>query len=155
IKKNQLARALRIDKLNLAALEATLRLYLDDRAAEKIPTLEMLTMPLAEIKAKAGKLSRSLKKVIGDRGIVEIREGMSAAGGGALPMAPLPTFLVSLEIRGISADLLVARLRRASPPLLARVQQNRLLLDPRTILPPELAIIPELLSGVLENDCVI
>ncbi len=146
IKKNQLTRTLRIDKLTLAALEATLRLYLDDKWAERIPTLRMLTMPLADIEAKAKKLSRQLEKVIGDRGIVEVREGMSAVGGGALPMAPLPTFLVSLEVRDIARNLLAARLRQGNPPLLLRVKQDRLLLDLRTIQPEEFDIIPELIS---------
>ncbi len=132
---NQLSRALRVDKLTLAALEATLRLYHDpEKARYEIPVLRMLTADTRDLKARARRLWRHLKNRI-ETGDWEIKEGVSYVGGGAMPLAELPTYLISYRPEDISLEELMRRLRRGNPPLIARVQQERLFLDIRTILP--------------------
>ncbi len=134
IRKNQLARALRIDKFTVAALEATLRLYLDpDAALEQIPVWSMLKVSPLELHRRAEKLAEKLSKRV-EGGSVEVVEGVSRVGGGALPTAELPTFLVAFKPpERESPDGLVSKLRRGQPPVILRLQQDRLLFDPRTI----------------------
>jgi len=136
IRRNQLARALRVDKFTVAALEATLRLYLDeDKAVQRIPVWRMLTAGEEELHRRALALAGRLEQVCGAAGIgVEVIPGSSRVGGGALPTAELPTFLVALDPSLISPPALVQRLRLGRPPVIVRLQQERLLLDPRTIL---------------------
>lgn len=134
VKKHPLARALRIDKLTLAALEATLKLYLDpDKALIWIPTLRMLTAPASECAVRSRHLAADLASALGDRARVEVTEGFSQAGGGSLPGVDLPTTLVALSPSGKSAAQVEAALRGAPMPVLARIQKDQILLDPRTI----------------------
>ena len=150
MKKNQLTRALRIDKLTLAALEVTLRLYLDEKTVlQKVPTLRMLTITVKELESRAHLLARSLSKVIGDRGEVQLKEGFSAVGAGALPLLCLSTWLVAINLPDISVSCLATELRRGDPPLILRLQQDRLLLDLRTLHVDELELIPALFSKAL------
>lgn len=151
MKKNQLTRALRIDKMTLAALEATLRLYInEEEALKKIPTLRMLTVPVKELESRAHLLARSIKKILGDNGSAEVRQGFSAVGGGALPLAELATYLVSVSLQGISRTGLAEKLRRGETPLIIRVQQDQILLDPRTLQSDEEELIPRLFATALE-----
>ena len=125
--RHPLARAVRIDKLTLAALEATVRQRLTGHEAD-IPVTRMLEVPLPELRRRAGFWSVKLA----DRGVeTELIEGTSAVGGGSLPEHPLPTVL--LAVRG-SASRLVAALRQGEPPVIARVENDRCCLDPRTVL---------------------
>jgi L-seryl-tRNA(Ser) seleniumtransferase len=125
--RHPLARAVRIDKLTLAALEATVRQRLMGHEAE-LPVARMLDVPLAEIRRRAAFWSVKLA----DRGVeTELVEGTSAVGGGSLPEHALPTVL--LMIKG-SASRLVAALRQGQPPVIARVEHERCCLDPRTVL---------------------
>ena len=134
IQKNPLLRAVRIDKLSLAALEATLMQYLDEEKAVKdIPTLRMLTQPVDIIKKRARRIYASLKKDIGGRAEMEIIKDKSQAGGGSLPGADFPTFAVSIKPSGISVNELEKRLRLGNPPVIARIKENALLLDARTV----------------------
>ncbi|MDO9630538.1 MAG: L-seryl-tRNA(Sec) selenium transferase [Humidesulfovibrio sp.] len=143
IKKNPLNRALRIDKMTLAALEATLRLYLDpDLAKGRVPTLAMMTRPLVSLRAQAARLAALLKKHLAGRLEVSVRPGVSRVGGGAFPEADLPTALVALAPllktgAGLDPSLSVDALRQAllasDPPLVARVENGALCLDPRTL----------------------
>ena len=129
---NPLARALRADKLTLAALEATLALYRDPALAlTEIPVLAMLTRTPAELAAQAGRLAAACPAELHPA----VRPGESAVGGGSFPGAVLPTTLVALDAGGLGPDGLALRLRLGNPPVVARVGDGRVLLDPRT-LPP-------------------
>lgn len=148
LKRNPLTRALRPDKLTLAALEATLRLYLDEpQAVAAIPTLWMLTRPLAEVKRQAQNLIRRLRSRLINGLQVGLCPSLTRLGGGALPQLALPSQAISLEHPDWAAHHLEARLRQANPPVIARLEQHRLLLDVRTILPED----QSLLISVLEN----
>ncbi len=135
IKTNQLARTLRVDKFAVAALEATLRLYLDeDRAVKEIPVWQMLTAKPEALKKRADKLAEALGKIF-DPERVKVVKSISKVGGGALPMAELPTYLVALELSGIgiTPEGAVEKLRFTDPPVILRIYQDNLLFDPRTI----------------------
>jgi len=134
IKKNQLNRALRIDKLTLAALEATLRLYLDpDVARERVPTLAMMTRPLAVLRAQASRLAGLLRRHLSGELEIGVRAGSSRVGGGAFPEADLPTSLVCLKPVNGGVEGLRAALLSTDPPLVGRVEDDALCLDPRTL----------------------
>jgi L-seryl-tRNA(Ser) seleniumtransferase len=123
-----LARALRLDKLGLAALEATLRLYRDpERARAEIPVLAMLTAPEEGLGARAERLAAAIGAG------AEIVAATARVGGGALPLLELPGPAVAVTVPGLSPDGLAARLRAADPPLVGRIEDGRLLLDPRTL----------------------
>jgi len=125
LKKHPLARAVRADKLCLAALSATLLHYLKDEAESAIPIWRMIAAPLDEIQARARRWAATL-------GRGEVIAGESTVGGGSLPGETLPTWLLALEIA--SPDRALARLRQAHPPVIARVQEERVALDARTVL---------------------
>jgi L-seryl-tRNA(Ser) seleniumtransferase len=128
--RQPLARTLRPDKMTLAALDATLALYDDpDTAVSSVPVLRMLTLDAAELRARAVRLAAVCPPALGP--ILE--EGASAAGGGSLPGAHLPTTLVALDAGALGPDGLALRLRVGEPPVVARVGGGRLLLDPRTL----------------------
>lgn len=135
IKKNPLNRALRIDKMTLAGLEATLRLYLDpDQAQEQVPTLRMICQKPDSLQSKAGRLAARLKKELGDWFEVSTRRDASRVGGGASPELDLPTTVVSLGPKqGIDLETLRDALLKTDPPLVGRVEHDRLCLDPRTL----------------------
>jgi L-seryl-tRNA(Ser) seleniumtransferase len=138
LKKHPLARALRLDKMTLAALEATLRLYLDPpRALREIPALRMLAVTAPELQRRCLELLPQLQTAAGDRAVLEVVEASATVGGGAMPLAELPGFAIAVTPRHLSLQQLVERLRRADPPVIGRVQDERLLLDPRTLLPGE------------------
>jgi L-seryl-tRNA(Ser) seleniumtransferase len=140
LKQHPLTRALRPDKLTLAALEATLRLYLDEsQAVAALPTLKMLTRPVAELEREARSLARRLKRRWGDRCRVEVRDSIGRVGGGSLPQVSLPSRALALSLPPLTAQQLEARLRQAQPPVIARVEHGEVLLDLRTILPADQA----------------
>jgi len=153
IRKNPLTRALRVDKFTLAAMEATLRLYYDEeKAVKKIPTLWMITMPLAELRARAGRLKTALDEALGAKVETEIVEGYSHVGGGALPEENIPTSLLSINPKNISVNALEEWLRTVEPPVLARIQKDRLLLDPRTLLDGDDDLIVKHLKQILDRE---
>ena len=153
IKKNPLNRALRIDKLTLAALEATLRLYLDpEQAKGRVPTLAMMTRSLVSLRAQAARLAGLLKKRLGGRLEVSVRRGVSRVGGGAFPEADLPTALVALvPAAGLSVDALRQALLATDPPLVGRVEDGAFCLDPRTLDPAEHALVLSALRQALPD----
>ncbi|MFZ0089628.1 MAG: L-seryl-tRNA(Sec) selenium transferase [Solirubrobacteraceae bacterium] len=121
-----LARAVRIDKLSLAALEATLALYRDPQLARRrLPVLAMLTVAPEALEQRA----RSLAAATGG----EVIEGTARVGGGALPLLELPGPVVAVAPNGPGAEAVASRLRRGEPAIAARIQQDRLILDPRTL----------------------
>jgi L-seryl-tRNA(Ser) seleniumtransferase len=152
IRQNSLTRALRIDKLTLAALESTLRLYRDEKAAvAAIPTLRMLTMPLGEIESRAKALADSLSAINDSRLDVQLLPRTSKAGGGALPLLDLPTVCVGICAAGISAQEIENVMRGNSPPLIGRIEADIYLMDLRTIQDDEPPLILRAFAALLET----
>mgnify|MGYP000874526106 CR=1 FL=1 len=133
IKKNQLMRALRPDKITLAALEATLQIYLFGDPLREIPVLAMLTISKDMLKRRAERLAAALRERAEGILTVDVREDYSFVGGGAMPLTRLPTFVVALRHKKMSQAEWVKKLRTGTPSLVGRVQDDWLLLDPRTI----------------------
>ena len=134
IGKNPLSRALRIDKLTLAGLEFTLRVYGNQaEAAAGIPVLRMLTCPLDRLERRAKRLYRQWKGKIDSFCQVKIKEEFSQVGGGALPLQRLPTWVMALRPLSTTAARMEKRLRESHPPVIARVQEGEILLDLRTV----------------------
>jgi L-seryl-tRNA(Ser) seleniumtransferase len=126
--RHPLARALRIDKLSLAALRATLNLYLNpEEATREIPVLAMLSASPDELRARA----ESIREALGEPG--RVVSGQARVGGGALPLVELEGPVVEVDPSPASAHELAERLRSLNVPVIARIQQDRLLLDPRTL----------------------
>lgn len=135
IKRNPLTRAVRIDKLTVAALEATLREYLDiGSAIESIPTLQMLTADYKKLELKARVLNQLLTDRIGKFAAITIERGQSAVGGGAMPTADLPSWQVVIKPYTINVADLTCRLRTGKLAVLGIIRDNCLLLDVRTLL---------------------
>jgi L-seryl-tRNA(Ser) seleniumtransferase len=145
---NPLNRALRIDKFTVAALEATLYAYEAGTALETVPTLRMLTEPLASIRRRARALLRRLPAEVQRALGAEVVETRSQVGGGALPTVELPTAAVALGTAGRPAPELDAALRRGRPPVLGRLLHDRLLLDCRTVLPADLPVLAARLASL-------
>jgi L-seryl-tRNA(Ser) seleniumtransferase len=140
-----IARAVRADKLTLAALEATLALYRDPETARReIPVLRMLTEDKRALKSRA----EALKNGVGNA--AEVIEGESEVGGGSFPGAKLPTWLVA--IRYPVPDTLVKRLRRWDPPIITRIADDRVVLDPRTIFPDQVDLVARAVAAALTAD---
>jgi L-seryl-tRNA(Ser) seleniumtransferase len=153
LKKHPLNRALRIDKMTLAGLEATLKEFLDPRrAAARVPTLRMLTVAEAELKKRALSLRRRLVRAVGQdsRLAREVVPEVSRAGGGALPMVELPTWVLRLRIADRSPARLEKYLRSRSCPVIVRIVDDWLVFDPRTLEPGDTAEIIAACRELLE-----
>jgi L-seryl-tRNA(Ser) seleniumtransferase len=136
LRRHPLARALRVDKMTIAALAATLNHYLLSEALTKVPVWRMISMPLTDLEGRAGRLARRLRRA----GVTaETIPGLSTIGGGSLPGETLPTRLVAITPKSDqpSAMEMAARLRDQDPPLIARLERDRVLLDLRTVPPAE------------------
>jgi L-seryl-tRNA(Ser) seleniumtransferase len=134
LRTEQLLRALRIDKLTLAALEATLRLYRDERqAVAEIPTLRMLAAQPGELKSKATAYLRRIRPKISASVRLTVVAGNSQVGGGALPQLDLPTFLLAVAAEGWSPQQIDSAFRRCKTPVLGRINKGQYLLDLRTL----------------------
>jgi len=142
LKRHPLARAVRADKLCLAALSATLLHYLQDEALEKVPVWRMIAAPLEQLEARARQWAQAL-------GTGEVAGGESTVGGGSLPGETLPTRLLSLAVPNPNAFL--ARLRRCRPPVIARVEADQVMLDPRTVAPEQDAALLQALRSCLSE----
>ncbi len=141
-KRHPLARALRVDKMTLAALEATLLHYLRGDAAQKIPIWQMMGQPVEGLAARAHSLAERLQQALAGesgRGAVriEVQPGRSAVGGGSLPGETLPTWLVAVHLAHVGAQRLSGQLRRWERPVIGRIEEGRFLLDLRTVRPEE------------------
>lgn len=136
--RHPLTRALRVDKMTLAALEATLQAYRNpDRARQEIPTLAALTLTAPELRRRAEQLQVLVAGVLGTRARVGLIATTSQAGGGALPLTELPSWGVTIQPAQLGVTELALALRRTDPPVLGRVQEDLLILDVRTLLPGE------------------
>ncbi len=134
IRSNPLNRALRTDKLTMAALEATLRLYLDPESVRRrVPTLHMITATPESLALRARRLAARLRRVLTDAARVELRTDVSRVGGGAFPERDLPTTLVRVIPARVSATELKQRLLSMDPPLLGRLEEQAFCLDVRTL----------------------
>jgi L-seryl-tRNA(Ser) seleniumtransferase len=139
MRRNPLCRALRVDKLTLAALEATLRLYRDEpHALTEIPTLRMLAMPASELAERADGIATRLREFGLD---AETRDGESVVGGGAFPIHGIPARLVCVAPPAGSAEQLERALRLHDPPVITRIADDRVVIDPRTLQAGELDIV--------------
>ena len=139
IKKNPLARAFRCGKLTLAAMEATLKLFLSPETLPvRHPIYRMLAQPVSEIERRAGRAAKTLAKVLlPPEYEFSVVDGGSQVGSGAVPVETIPTKLLALRVRGMSADEIGRKLRRGKPAVFTRIQDGAVLFDFRTVAPEE------------------
>ncbi len=150
MKKNQLLRALRIDKMTLSALEATLALYLNEKEAlQAIPTLEMIGLSEAACLEKATELATMLKPI--SHLNVEVEKDSSKIGGGSYPEHLLPTYAVVLNSSEFSAAELQEKLRQGATPIISRIKNEANLLDVRTIASDEFSLIQKSLQIIFKE----
>ncbi|MDM8524669.1 L-seryl-tRNA(Sec) selenium transferase [Desulfococcaceae bacterium HSG8] len=153
IRQNPLNRALRIDKLTLAALESTLRLYREpEKAVEAIPTLRMLTLPFHLIEQRAGQLEEMLKSSAGSRLHIEQMNRSSRVGGGSLPLQELPSKCLGIKVRGMSVNVVETFMRENMPPVIGRIEEDFFMMDLRTIEPEEFPIIKTAFDMMLKKE---
>jgi L-seryl-tRNA(Ser) seleniumtransferase len=150
VAKNPLARALRLDKMTLAALDWTLECMLDGRAVEELPLLRQLLMPLDVLEGRARSFAKRLEQAVGERETLElgIERDRVPIGGGSLPGFEVDGWVLAMRTR-VSANSLAQRLRRAPTPVLARVRDGALLVDLRTVADDELATLESALLSAL------
>lgn len=134
-KKNPLTRALRVDKMTLAALEATLRLYRDERqAVEHIPTLRMIALPLPILEERANHLAALIQETDHQQKLhIQVMTSVSQVGGGSLPEQGLPTYVVAVRSSEMSTQKIEECLRSNTPPVIGRIESDQYLLDVRTL----------------------
>jgi L-seryl-tRNA(Ser) seleniumtransferase len=147
-------RVVRVDKMTLAALEVTLRCYLDlESAIEKIPTLSMLLQEPEIIRDRAKKIVQLLKRGLsaadGAAVSIDVVEDLSQSGGGALAEVPFKTYAVSIVPSGLSVNALESRLRRGNPPVIARIKDDALILDTRTVRNKEIELLVKAVRAAL------
>ncbi|NTV82070.1 MAG: L-seryl-tRNA(Sec) selenium transferase, partial [Candidatus Aminicenantes bacterium] len=151
IKKNPLARAFRCGKLTLAALEATLRLFLAaEKLAERHPIYRMLALAPDELARRAKKLAAALRKSLPAGVVLAVEDGESQVGSGAVPTETLPTKVLAVRAPALSAEDLARRLRFLAPPIYARIHKDAVLFDLRTIQPGEDAVVERALAKLLQ-----
>ena len=135
IRTHPLMRALRVDKMTYAALEATLLEYARGRAHETVPVASMIALSAAQVEDRARRVAERLRASARVR--VEIIDGVSTIGGGSAPGSKIPTRLLSVSVGTERPDALEARLRHSAPPIIGRIEHDCLLLDLRTVLPEQ------------------
>jgi L-seryl-tRNA(Ser) seleniumtransferase len=153
IKKNPLARAFRCGKLSLAALEATLKLFLSpELLRERHPIYRMLGWSPEELARRAKKVTTALRKSLPADIRITVEDSGSQVGSGAVPVETIPTKVMAVAAPSVSAEELAAKLRRFSPPVFARISKDAVLLDFRTIQPDEDAIVERAITEILGDD---
>lgn len=153
MRTNQLARALRMDKLTLAALEATLEEYTRKEGPEqRIPTLAMIAKRADELQQTAELLASTIAAQVGPVAEVDIEQGSGRVGGGALPLGDLPGPRVAVRPRHDSAAALEEHLRKGDPPVIALVKDDAVLFDPRTLLPGQTELLADLIAAACRQD---
>ena len=151
IKKNQLNRALRIDKLTLLSLEETLNIYRDERAAlREIPTLKMISQSYRSLKIKAQRLVKMIGRLKTENFSLNLMDGSSRIGGGALPLQELQSSLLCLSPKKLTAHTMEERLRAYDPPIIVRVEKDNILMDVRTIQEKELKTVAQAIRDLGE-----
>jgi L-seryl-tRNA(Ser) seleniumtransferase len=151
VRKNQFARIVRAGKLTLAALEATLKLFLDEAIAlREVPTLQMLRRNPQEIADQAQRLATELSRRISSAAVTTV-PGFSQMGSGSLPTQNLATMLVAIQPEKISAEQLANQLRHHSTPIFARIQNDQVLIDPRTLRDGDEEIVVQALCEILSR----
>lgn len=151
IRKHPMARALRIDKMTLAALEATLRLYLDpDLAFHHIPTLQMLALTGENVRGRCNRLLTSLEQITDEKASFEIVPVKTTVGGGAMPLAELSGYGIAVSPSNMSGNRLARKLRRNSVPVIGRIQEDTFIIDPRTLLDNEESLLIDALKAALD-----
>ena len=151
IKKNPLARAFRCGKLSLAALEATLKLFLaPEKLTERHPIYRMLSLTPDELGRRAKKLAASLRKSLSLDVAISVEDGESQVGSGAVPVETLPSKVLAVQAPGISAEDLARKLRLLTPPIFARIHKDAVLFDFRTIQPTEDDVVERALCELLK-----
>jgi L-seryl-tRNA(Ser) seleniumtransferase len=149
IEKDPLMRAFRLDKMTLAALEATLRLYLDEeKALRAVPVLRLMSIPLAELRQRAEALAGRLAAVPGVAGARAV-EDVAYVGGGSLPDQAMPTWVVEVGARDLSDTDLASRLRMGSPAVVGRLRDGKVVLDVRTLFDHQEAALTEAIRQAL------
>ena len=143
IRKHPLMRALRVDKMTYAALEATLQEYAAGRAGVTIPAIRMMSLTVEDLRRRAAALVDGLQAIATD-----LIDGSSTVGGGSVPGSALPTILVAVTHPSLSAGQIEERLRRSDPPVIARIQDQRVVLDLRTVPPDQDARLRQILSAL-------
>ncbi len=152
IKVNPMTRALRIDKLTLAALESTLLLYLDEeRAVEEIPTLQMLCADLGKLKRRGNRLLRRISAEVKEKVRLTLREDVSQVGGGALPLQEIPTIVLAAEPFHFSLNRLEENLRKEDPPVISRIHKDELVFDMRTVFDHEVPLLARSLERAVRE----
>ena len=150
IKANPLTRALRIDKMTLAGLEATLKLYRDTKAAvEQIPTLRMLTLPYEQICRDADVLFSMVSKALEDHAELALADMTSRPGGGSYPGLTLPTRCLTIRPKAMSVTALDKKLRAFDPPVMGRIEDDWFIIDPRTLQPGQDKILATILKKLI------
>jgi len=153
IKKNPLTRALRIDKLTLAALESTLKLYRDEKTAiQKIPTLRMLTISFKDICKRAERLSKLIKEAVGCLASIDFANLNSRPGGGSFPELNLASRCITVQPKKISVSKLEMCMRLSTPSIIGRIEDNKYILDPRTIQNGQEIVISSTLAKILKKN---
>jgi L-seryl-tRNA(Ser) seleniumtransferase len=145
LRAHPLMRALRVDKLTLAALEGTLLEYAAGRARDTVPVLRMIEQTAEMVEQRARALAERLAAA---RWNVALVSGSSTIGGGSAPGVELPTVLLAIERTGVSASALEEQLRRLDPPVIARIESDRVVLDLRTVLETQDQQLGDLLSAI-------
>ncbi len=152
MKRNPLMRVFRCDKLILSALDGTLKLFLDpDKLPETHPIYEMMTTPLNIVNRRALRIAQRIRAITGSACKADVMEGFTEMGSGALPARPIPSRVVSLSPKGITAQRLGQELRMAAPPLFTRIENDMVFIDARTISDKEVRLITEVFSQVIRE----
>ncbi len=150
LRKHPMARALRLDKMTLAALEATLRLYLDtEQAFRELPTLRMLSTPAEKLRERCDQLMPRCEKTLGNLAKFATIQSTAPVGGGALPLAEMPGWVIACQPLKLSLNRLLQNLRKAETPVIGRVQDDQLLIDPRTLAEPDEELLLQTLKDAL------
>ncbi len=152
IRKNPLMRALRVGKLTIAAIEATLRIYLNEKElTEKLPMFQRYMRPVTELREVAEKLANHLRQIFGDAIQVTVAESTAQIGSGSLPVDTLPSLAISLHTPQVSAETLAAHFRAQPIPVIGRVQDRQIWLDVRTVFEQESVWIVEAAKCVMQK----
>jgi len=142
MKRNPLMRAFRVDKLILSALDGTLKLFLDpDKLPDNHPIYAMMCASLGEVKRRASRIARMIRSVAGEFLEVGLKESHSEMGSGALPARPIPTYVVTIKAHKLSSTRLASSLRMSNPPLFTRIEDEKVIIDARTIADEEVKLL--------------